>query len=643
MNKFYALLAIVCLSITGSAQSLQMNEDMWALKIEPTRENTQVLVAPRGTNPQFEAMRATDILFEDFQTGSADLPDGWSTLDVESTDNDGNENPNAGEFNPAFRVGDAAEANLGGYWPVPDFPGNTFAMANDDGPPCNCFMDFIYLEGPSVSLADVSGAAISFDIFHDQNFGGGDASVEYSTDDGENWDVVACLELLPVDQDVWQTVIVLLDEYLGEESFKFRFTWTDGGNWASGFAVDNVGIGSLPEYNAASVKSLFGNWNVEDLEPGLWHYSEVPASQVSPLAVSAVVSNNGQNALTNVNFELEIFQDGSSAGTWMSDQTIETLNSLNAENCEEQVSDTLSVVTDFTPALGTITYDLTVMNESGDDEATDDVVSGEMEVTEFMYARDLGMYQAIYNLDESEQIGNTFDFYAEAPVGGIDFCFNGGADAIDAVVQGWVYNIEGYDDNGPIFGGEFYQTQEYELVDADGNGAPDNSSSVGQANWITLPFQDGAETFNAGQSYLAVVTMVTGSAAVPNSGTNVWPASWLGSGVDWGWLTGIPMVRLNMNPSVAVEEVTEAEFEMGEIFPNPATDSARLNYSVAQASDVQLTIFDASGRIVLINDYGTVVAGEHNLVINVGQFEAGVYTYTLTAGTNSATKQLIVQ
>ncbi|NNE55281.1 MAG: hypothetical protein HKN32_04630, partial [Flavobacteriales bacterium] len=274
MNKLYALIAVVMVSSSAFAQVAQ---DNLPPMMQFSKDQVTPIVTPRGENPVVEAMRATDILFEDFQAGGPELPAGWVGVDVTS-DVDG---PLGGELTPAFIVGDAADANSGGYWPVPDLPGNTFALANDDGPPCDCDMFLVTLTTPEVSLADAQNPAVSFDIFHDMGFGGGDAGVEVSVDGGATWEVL--VDVLPVEESVWQTIIVPVYDYVGNAQFQVRFFWSDAGSWASGFAVDNVGIGSLADYNASAAKSAFGNWNLETFQAGVYDFSMVPESQVSPL------------------------------------------------------------------------------------------------------------------------------------------------------------------------------------------------------------------------------------------------------------------------------------------------------------------------------------------------------------------------
>ena len=380
-----------------------------------------------------------------FKQAGPDLPAGWGNTDV-TTLIDG---PLMGELAPAFVVADATSSNAGGYWPVPDLPGNTFAQANDDNVPCDCDMILIELTTPEMDFTDAVNPALSFDLFHDQGFGGGDGGINVSVDGGTTWEVL--IDVLPVDEAVWQTIIVPLYDFQGEGSVIVQFYWSDAGSWASGFAVDNVGVGSLADFNAAADKALFGNWNLEEFGAGVYDYSRVPIGQVSPVMVTTVVSNNGFNDLENVAFEVEVFQDGNSEGVWPClTRASEMLLSLD--------KDTLSATTDYTPVIGDVTFEVTVMNDTGDDDATNDMAGNAMMVTDFSYARDADGAQAFVDPGVSYQFGNLFDIYVDQACGGIEFAAGANSDE-GAFISAWVYDFEGFDDNGdPIFGNEFFET-----------------------------------------------------------------------------------------------------------------------------------------------------------------------------------------
>ena len=615
MRKLYALALTLFVAAGMTAQSWQ-NVSFQSFD----KKDTSPIITKKGEGTAAAMLKNTDILFEDFEEGIPALPEGWTGTDVTNLD---------GETVPAFITGDAAQANNGGYWPVPDVPvGNNFALANDDGPPCDCDMFLVQLTAPEVDLSTATNPALSFDMFHDQGFGGGDAGVEVSTDGGENWTVLT--EALPVDAVVWQTIILPLYDYEGETSLTVRFFWSDAGSWASGFAVDNVGIGSLADNNIAADKVEFGDWNQEEFGAGVYPFTQVPVAQVSPVAATAVLSNFGFNDQANASFELEVLFDGTSQGTWTSEVSPEILT---------LTKDTLSIVTDYTPsATGEVTITATVTSETGDDVMADNMVENSMMITDFTYARDGNSAEAFNGDGSSSEYGNLFDIYADQMCGGIDVCVGAGSE-IGAIFYCQIYEFEGLDEEGLPILEYITETLEHTVEEAD-------LTSVLEANWLTLPFDfdnGGAQMLEAGKTYLAVLVNFGGTDAirVPVSGVNEWVASWLFSDGEWGATFSVPMVRLNMDASISVNDIADAEAVVGQNVPNPAVNMTTINYSLVQSSTVSLEVFDAAGKLVISQDYGTRAAGEHNIVLDVAALPAGLYNYSVIVNGAPVTKQMI--
>lgn len=73
------------------------------------------------------------------------------------------------------------------------------------------------------------------------------------------------------------------------------------------------------------------------------------------------------------------------------------------------------------------------------------------------------------------------------------------------------------------------------------------------------------------------------------------------------------------------------------LFPNPATTSFQLSYSLNVSSP--LTITDALGRVV--NEV-TLDASSEKIIISINDLPAGVYLLSLTKGDRKASKKLIV-
>jgi hypothetical protein len=636
MKKIY-LLALALVSVSGAFA--QRNVTTSPARRQFTREEISTMESRRQElHSSIASAMRVELLNENFNgvmgPVPANLPAGWSTTVVADAD--------ANDVD-AFRVHTSTSANNGGYWPVPvTSTNNRFAGANDDGAPCDCDMIDAYLQTPELDFTDATNVAVTFDIFHDRGFGGGDATIQVSTDGGTTFNIIPLgtdvdgniIDVLPVDFDVWQTIIVPVYDLSGEGSVIFRFQWTDGGAWASGFAVDNVIIGELPNLDLKVDKVKVGNWNQETFGFGFWDYSRVPVTQVSPIKATAVIFNKGFLDQTNAAVEFTVTDDGTevSGSPFTSDQISANFLSLD--------KDTLSVTSSYTPAnTGVIGITARVVSESGDDDNSNDEASTQVEITDFTYARDLNAAQAFVGPTSDFEYGNLFDVYTTDTFGGIDVAIGAGS-TVGNIIQGRVYEFLGLGTDGPDLLDLGIETVEYEIQQSDLN-------AVGGNSFTFIPFADGDEpsavTLEGEKIYLVVVACESGT-RIPVSGSNEWVVSWLFDTDGWGATSSTPMVRLNSDEALSVSEnVTESVLTLGQNVPNPAQDYTMINYSLNQPERVTLTVRDLSGRIVSVQEEGLKMAGQHFIRLNVDQFSAGVYTYTLTAGAVSMTKEMMVR
>jgi hypothetical protein len=482
------------------------------------------------------------LLSEDFQSVSgtlpAGLPAGWSTNLVSQTQGTSTTTGNA------FKTHNSTTANGGGYWPVPQVGvGNKFAGVNDDGPPCDCDNTDSYIQSPSMDFSAASNIAISFDIFHDGNFGGGDATLQISTDGGATFNIRsigtdetgASIDVFPLDQDYWQSIIVPLYDVTAANVI-IRFQWTDAGSWASGFAVDNVIVGELPANDIRVVKTKTGDWNQANFGLGFWDYNRVPVTQVSPVHATSVIFNGGTNDQADATMSYEVTFNGTpvAGSPFAADQTSAAFLSLD--------KDTISVSTTWTPsAVGTVQITGTATSATGDDVPVNSSGTTSIEITNFSYGRDGNAAQAFVGPASDFEIGNLFDIYADDQFGGIDVAIGAGSNAGDPII-GRVYLYEGFDaNNNPIFTDIGVETLEYIFTGNEFNG-------VGENNFVTLPFAS-AVTLNSGNIYLVAVSSVSGT-RIAVSGQNEWTVSWLYDGSSWAATGSVPMVRLNSNEAL---------------------------------------------------------------------------------------------
>lgn len=165
----------------------------------------------------------TTILTEDFQGGA--MPAGWT-----QTTNG---------------VGWAFGSNLSStYWTIPSH--TIYAASNDDGAGSGNDGSVDYLITPALDFSGNTAVILEFAEFMDGAYSES-ASVEVSTNGGSTWTNVYNIAT----GTDWTTVMVPLSAYAGQSNVLVGFHANDNGDWASGFAIDDVNIYEPAPYDVA--------------------------------------------------------------------------------------------------------------------------------------------------------------------------------------------------------------------------------------------------------------------------------------------------------------------------------------------------------------------------------------------------------
>lgn len=86
----------------------------------------------------------------------------------------------------------------------------------------------------------------------------------------------------------------------------------------------------------------------------------------------------------------------------------------------------------------------------------------------------------------------------------------------------------------------------------------------------------------------------------------------------------------------------EAVFELAAPAPNPTRGTTRLRYSLAEAGEASISVYDMLGRSVSVAASGLHAAGRHDVVIDTDAFAPGLYVVRLEADGQAATQSLTV-
>jgi hypothetical protein len=103
-------------------------------------------------------------------------------------------------------------------------------------------------------------------------------------------------------------------------------------------------------------------------------------------------------------------------------------------------------------------------------------------------------------------------------------------------------------------------------------------------------------------------------------------------------LTIVPFTATEVKSDVS----TVSGYALYQNYPNPFNPTTMIRFTLAEKTNVKLTVYDMMGREVaqLIN--GVTEAGSHSVEFNASGFASGVYFYTLTGADLSITRKLVI-
>ncbi len=113
-------------------------------------------------------------------------------------------------------------------------------------------------------------------------------------------------------------------------------------------------------------------------------------------------------------------------------------------------------------------------------------------------------------------------------------------------------------------------------------------------------------------------------------GFNNWAAGW--TGIDYHGF---------FQDHTSIEE-NGANFDFN-IYPNPTNDIVNVQINLTESNDVNVVVFDVTGKMVENTPVAKLGAGAHNITLSAAEYTAGVYTVEVRTATASKYSKLIVK
>lgn len=408
-------------------------------------------------------------------------------------------------------------------------------------------------------------------------------------------------------------------EAAGQSTVYIRFMYKSQGGLPShgcdyNWMVDDVTLSAADNYDLFLSKVMWGSNGTWGTLP----YYQVPVDQVQDVLFCGITENLGLMTNSNIIFAASA--------------TTPTYNGLSAAGTLAATElDTFCVANLLTlgGAGTTTTVDFAVSDavNTADADMTNNTQPGvDIQVTDFIYARDKGTQTSSYNNSSlAYEMGNVFDIFADQTLYSANVTIDDQT-AVGSLIYAILYAI----DLGTGDFSEITRSDDYAIVSAD----------LGAE--ITMELQAPAD-LAMDNSYLLVVGTDGGSDfRIATAGTSEPQTTFFkDETATWFYSTSTPMIRMNFEDQTGIDEMTN-NFGVN-VYPNPANAQTNVSFKLNNESDVTISVSDLSGKTVYSNKLGSVKAGAHNSTLNTDSFTNGVYMVNVMANGVTSTQKLVIR
>ena len=500
---------------------------------------------------------------------------------------------------------------------------------------------------------DLTGyPAVALKFSHNYRWWQDTREVRVSGDNGATWTNFYMTDAAgyPGDQNSLNPQIEVIDisAIAGDSSqVLVQFYYHDNDYWGWYWYVDDVSIGELEDNDLTMLDGLWAN--TTGAGTPYIPYSKMPQSQLNDINFYGLVKNSG--AVDQPNAVMTAIVSGAGSGSYSGAGT-----TVNQGSIDTLTAGPMSAAG---MANGNYMVTWTVTSDSTDVNPADNTVDSiwDFEVTNSLYARDLGVYDGTYTPRDFDSDGLTdpveffldYQFYNPDTIMSLSAVF-----PIDNTVgQELLYNI--YDPSGAaVYDGVSAPVPTYTLT------AADLTAGAGSEVWVDLPFIDpmtGAPgfpidpalgevwTFSIRNEFDTLYVGVSGE-ALADGGV------WTTAGVSWYPLDGSNqnyyttncfMMRLNLAASSTGVSETELDAVLGQNRPNPFNDNTIIPFTLRKSGNVAFMVTDVTGKVIENRNLGVLGAGSQTIEFNGSELASGIYYYTLNVDGKRSTKKFVVE
>lgn len=381
-------------------------------------------------------------------------------------------------------------------------------------------------------------------------------------------------------------------------------------------AISTISLSSIGQtYDLSANLNLWGVVGASEMRIP---YHMTPSAQTQPITFCGVFSNIGSNDISDATYSVSV-----PMGFWANSASMNSISSA---------TDTICVPMSASLFDGSFVASASMSTSNPDTGTT----NNDFEVILFsiggdLYVRDNilgGVYGAYEFQGNSFEVGNIFDIFAAADL---------------EAIQVYIHSTATI--GGDIIAKLYTYSATLGQISLVGQSGAHLLTASDLDNTIDLPLLTGDFSMNADESYLVTVENgsggVIGTAGYSESGTSYQYVD-LGAGVNWYALNETPAVRMKFAPSTSGLNETPKLFEM-DVFPNPANEAVNVSFSLNNAADVNVSVTDLAGKVVLTQALGKVKTGLTEVQLNTAVLMSGVYLVNLTIDGIVSTERLVLR
>lgn len=486
---------------------------------------------------------------------------------------------------------------------------NGFAIIDSDAQGQGASQDATITYTGTIDLTGYANVSLTFEQAHRRYLE--TTTLQVSGDGGSTWTDYVINNGMAVNTNTTNPnlVQVNISAVAGNSSqVKIAFKYVGAYDWF--WAIDDINIIETPDYDLKLSGVYWGS-------VGSWGarlpYTKVPSNQIQPVFFGGITENIGALNQSDIVFS-------ASAGTYNGVSTAQAIAPGAFDTLETQTQLTLP------SSLGSNTVNYAVTSSATDADASNNTLPAQtIEVTDFVYARDLGTATGgSYNQGDGFEVGNVFDIFTTTQSNSVTFIPTQTANP-GAQVYARIYGS----------GFNFYSESDLYTLTAGDLGNP-----------VSLVLQDVVDLI-ADSSYVVVVGSYGDGGAsndlvVATSGISEAQTTFYFDQTDqtWYYTTATPMVRLNTTVVSGIKENAGVSFLS--VYPNPAKDNVTINFELRNEATVNVQVSDLSGKVIYAQNVGNQQTGKNSVSINTTTFSKGIYLVNFITDNGVVTEKLVI-